>query len=369
MDMQNLIPVDGRPGTFLNLSDNTLNTIDGAGQLIKMDLGPSDVHVDTALATFATGFKQEDLAADTVMPIVTTSKLSDLYYEFNPDNELAGTDGTTVAQSGVIPEVTPQLSTTAFSTVPRALAGFLPMELLGNQDAVLDLQFKTIRMIMQKLLLNRELRVKTALFNASNYSGAHLLDLSGVAATRKWNGGTAATPVRDVQSICEASLAKITNMVMSLDTWNAFTANSDVQKFLAYKPNAPAIPTMDQRAAFAALLNLPMPIVCEARAKTTSGVYPYIWGGSVALIHQQPGVSADGFTTATAKTFRWTGADALVRDAASISGIGSGGGITVRSMFKADRGPYGGMYMVVAHRDAEQFITDKVSGLIKGAFA
>ena len=364
----NLIPVDGRPGTFLNLSDNTLNTLEG-GQLVKMDLGPSEVHVDTALATFATGYKQAGLAADTVMPIVTTSKMSDVYYEFDPDNEFAGADGTIAAANGVIHEVTPKQSTTPFSTTPYALAGFLPLEVLGNQDAILNLQFRTIRTIMAKLMVNREKRVKTVLFNSANYSGAHLVDLSALAATRKWNGGSASTPVRDIQSICEASLAPITHMVMSLDTWNAFTVNADVQKFLAFKSNAPALPTLDQRAAFSALLGLPMPIVCEARSKTTSGVFPYIWGGSVALIHQQPGVPADGMTTATAKTFRWTGADALVRDASSVDGMGSGGGITVRSMFKQDRGPLGGMYMVVTHRDAEQFISGQVSGLIKACFA
>ncbi len=364
----NMIPVDGRPGTFLNLSDNTLVSSEN-GRLVTMDLGPSDVHVDTALATFATGFKQANLAADTVMPIVPVQKMSDVYYEFNADNEMAGADGTIVAQGGAIGEVNPQQSTTAFSTVPYALAGFLPLELLGNQDAILNLQFKTIRTIMAKLQVNREKRVATALFNASNYTSTHIVDLTAVGATRKWNGGSASTPVRDIQSLCEASLAPITHMVMSLDTWNAFTVNPDVQKFLAFKSAAPALPSLDQRTAFSALLGLPMPIVCEARARTTTaGVYPYIWSGSVALVHQQPGVQADGFSTATAKTFRWTGAEALVRDAASVDGIGSSGGITVRSMFKQDRGPLGGMYMVVTHRDAEQFITDKVSGLIKAAF-
>jgi hypothetical protein len=365
----NLIPVDGRPGTYLDLANNVLLTDGGNGQLVKMDLGSGDVHVDTALATFATGFRQADLAADTVMPIVPVQKMSDVYYEFNADNEMAGADGTVVTGGAAMTEVNPQQSTTPFTTTPYALAGFLPLELLGNQDAILNLQFKTIRTIMAKLQLNREKRVAAALFNSANYSSTHIVDLSAVGATRKWNGGSASTPVRDIQSLCEASLARITHMVMSLDTWNAFTVNPDVQKFLAFKSAAPALPSLDQRTAFSALLGLPMPVVCEARARTTTaGVYPYIWSGSVALVHQQPGVPADGYTTATAKTFRWTGGETIARDAASVNGVEAAGGIVVRSMFKQDRGPLGGIYMVVTHRDAEQFITDKVSGLVKGAF-
>lgn len=362
---QHFIPVEGQPGVYIDPNTFTLRD-EGGGRLVQMDLGVADVHVQTALNNFATGFKQAQYVADIVAPIVPVTKQSDKYYEFSPDNELAAPDQTKVAQGANVPEVNPQLSTTAYSCAPYALAGFLPLETLGNQDAILNLQMKTVRMVMQKLLLLRELRVKTMAYTSGSYTSTHIITCN---SSTKWNGGSSSDPVRNIRQIIEASLLPITGMVMSRDTWHAFTENAAVQKYVAFKSAAAPLPQKDSYDQWAALLDMPKPYVCDARAKDSTGAYPYIWYGNVHLFHQDPTSPTDGYSTATSKTFRWIGADAEAQkyDAGGVPGMAPPSGFTVRALFNPYRGPRGGYYIVVAHNDAEQFITDKVSGLIVGA--
>lgn len=348
--------------------NNTFTLRTPEGRLVTMDIGQSDVHIDAALTNYASGYHNADLCADVVMPPVLVNKASDYYFQFDPDDALATVDGTQVAAGANVSEVTPKLSNTRYATLGYALGGFVPVELIQNQDAPLNLEMKTTRVVMDRLMLNREVRVKTVMFNSSNYTGSHLLDLSALP-TRKWNGGSASDPVRDIQSIVEASLMPITDMVMDRKTWNAFITNAAVQKYTAFKVNLPALPNLSQRQMFAALLDLPVPHICEARAKDSTGAYPYVWAGSVVLFRRPPvDVPVDGMDVASAKTFRWTGGQDTTLGAPSLQEMKASGGITVRTFHNPYRGKKGGTQIIVTHDDAEQFITDNVSGLIKAAF-
>lgn len=370
----NWIPVadaSGNPtGAYIDTFNNRLLTDQGGGRLVAMDLGPADVHVQTALTNFALGFKQAGFAGDLAAPIVPVQKQSDRYYIFDPKNEFQAPDQTTVAGGGNVPEINPLLSTTSYATVPYALAGFLPLETIANQDAVLDLSFKTTRMVLQKLMLLREQRVRNQAYKQANYiTPGHLTVLN---ANQKWNGGGSSDPVRNIRAIIEKCLAPVTSMVMSRDTWHAFTENPAVQKYVAFKSGAAPLPQQSQTQAWAALLDMPEPVVCDAREYVGGNTdpYPYIWKGNVYLNHQEPGIPVDGYSSASMKTFRWTGADqeAQKYDANGVPGFGAPSGITIRALFNPYRGPRGGWYIVVSHNDAEQFLTDLVSGLIVGAF-
>ncbi len=371
METSKLIQVANRPGEYIDPETNRLMTDVGGGRLVAMDLGPSDVHVAQALTNFAVGYTQADMLADQVSGIVPVEKQSDKYYIFDPKNELQAVDGTATAGGASVPEVSFLLSSTPYATTGYALAGFLPMETLGNQDSIVNAQMRLVRTIMKKLALNRELRVKTAAFTSGNYVSAG--SLKALGATEKWNGGSAADPVRNIRSIVEAALAPVTNLVMSRATWHAFTECPAVQKYTAFKSNAAPLPASTSAAAdqWAALLDIPKPLISDAKYLSAASTYSYVWGGSVALIHSEPGGQTDGMSTASMKSFRFTGADsdtAKYETATGVPGVTAPSGFSVRVIFNPLRGPRGGMYIVVAHNDADVFLSDLVGGLITGAF-
>lgn len=371
MNMDNkLFPVDGRPGEYFDSSTGVMMRDDGNGRLVAMDLGPSDVHVQQALSNFAIGYANAEFIADLVSPPVLVEHQSDKYYIFDPDNELQAVDATASANGAAVPEINFKSSTTPYAAIGYGLAGFLPMEVVGNQDPVVNALPRLIKTIMAKLALNREVRVKAALFNAANYGATHLKALT---ATQKWNGGSDSDPVGNIRRLSEQMLARATHTVFARETWNAFTENPAVQKYTAFKGSAPPLPgsTPNASDAWAALLDIPKPLICDARVKTSATAYPYVWAGSVALIHSE-GPDADGYSAASMKSFRWTGANAAAAKYeanASMPGAAAPNGWTVRAFYDQKRGRRGGWYVVVAHDDADTFITDKVSGLITGAFA
>lgn len=360
-----IMPGNGFAGGSIDLHNHTINMRQPDGQLVTMDLGTSDVHIDAALANYISGYKPADFCADIGAPPVPVNKASNYYFQFDPDNALATVDGTQVAPGADAPVINPKLSNTRYSTLGYSLACVFPTEVLANQDAPLNLQMAGMRMVMDKLLLNREVRVKNVLFSSTNFTGSHIVDLSGTPAA-KWNGGASSDPVANIQSLMQSSLMPITDMIMDLTTWNAFTTNATVQKYVAFKSAAPPLPGTDQADLFAALLRLPKPHICEVRAKNaTTGAYPYVWSGDVALVRRPPGEVSD-VDIATAKTFRWNGAEGQLPDQNRIVSA-SGGGFTVRSFFNPYKGGRGVTVIIVTHNDAEQLITGLVGGYIKGA--
>jgi len=360
---------DGEAFDFYN---NTVTMRDGQGQLVRMDLGTPDVHIDHALANYLSGYSNGELIADVVAPPVVVGNQSNFFFQFDPDNALATVDNTAVASNGDYPTITPALSSQRYNAQGYALGSLLPLELLGNQDAPLNIARTATKMVMDRLMLNREVRVKNLVFNSGAYATANLLALT---AGQKWNGGASSDPVRNIRQIIEASLMPPTHMAMSRSTWHAFTENPAVQKYTAFKSGAAPLPQKNQYESWAALLDMPIPVVAEARAKdpTQTRSYPYVWNGSVVLFRMLPGnAQVTDADVTTAKTFRWNGAGGPNLPT-ELSGAIQGG-ITVRSFFNPYKGRRGTQTVVVTHDDAEVMTGGTsatsvlVGGLITGAF-
>lgn len=343
-----------------DLAQNTFHAVGRDGQTHTMSLGQGDVHIERALANYASGFRNEKGVADVAMPPVMVANASDRYWEWDKDDAFQAVDGTVTSPGANVREVSARLSNNRFQTKQYALGAFIPTEVTANADAPLQIVLQDMRRVMDALMINREIRVADIMLNASNYSGNRLIN---VAAGAKWNGGATSDPVANIHQIMEAMLMSPSGMIMDLTTWNWFTRNPAVQKFTTFKVAAPPIPGADQRDMFASLLNIPKPYVCQMRRKNmaVADSYPYIWANDVVLFHrpESGGLPLDGRDVATAYTFRWTGG--------SVEGVTVEGGWMIRSFFNPYRGARGGTQIIVTHNDAEQFISGYVGGLIKGA--
>jgi hypothetical protein len=339
------------------------------GQLVTMDLGTGDVHIDAALSTYISGFRNAEFGADRVSPIVVVNKASDFYFQWSPDNELSVANQIEVAPGADPTEINPLLATQQYITKGYALASVIPMEVIANQDAPLNIEMAAAKMLMGKLLLSREVRTMQAAFTQANYSSAAGL-VTVLGPTQKWNNGSASNPVRDIKNLMELSLMVPTDMALSLDTWNQFCENPGVQKYLFAKPFASALPEKNRYDEWAGLLEIPRPNVIAVKSKNKAGAYPYVWTGNVTLIRRPPGDAVSMFDASTFKTFRWNGAGGP-----TLPGEMGGtvqGGFTVRSFYNPLRGKRGVRTVIVAHDDFEAVTgglgnVSLVGGLIVGA--
>lgn len=361
--MENMISlrdVDTGAEQKVDLYNNTVTLRNESGHLVKMDLGQSDVHIDSALANYASGYKLAEGCADVAMPVVPVAAASDKYWEWDKDDAMQEVQASQASPGGAVKEVSPRLSSSSFSTIQYALGAFIPTEIEANADAPLRPAMMHIRRIMNALMLGRERRVATTMQTAGSYASGFK---ATIAAGAKWNGGASSNPVQDLYTRIEAAVMPITDIIMSELVWHDFVQNANVQKYTTYKDATPGIPraTSDQATTYAALLGLPPIHVCAMKYKSAASTYSYVWGNDVVLLHRPAGAGLplDGQDISSGYTFRWSGGN--VGDAAV------DGGFIVRSFFNPYRGPRGGRQIIVTHNDAEKFITDSVSGLIISA--
>jgi hypothetical protein len=328
------------------------------------------VHFDAPLAAFATGYAldQSLLIADKAMPPVVVEKASDYYYEHDVDDLFEVPEQTVVAPGANVPEISPRQSKTQFVTVPRAMATFLPTEVEGNGDAALILAQRYMQLPMTKLLIQREVRVATALRAAGAYAAANKITL---AAGEKWNGGATSDPIKNLQQLCDESLMPITGIYMSQRTYSAFVQNPAVQKYFAFKDMGKPKPKVENANELSALLELPPFIVGRQKYKNpATGLREFIWGNDVVLLHHPSQLPAVGLPV-SACTFRFAGglqSGLNGQMSRALQQLTFANGWGVRAFYDVGRGPQGGRKVIVFHQDAEQVIDTKVAGLIVGAW-
>jgi len=346
----------------IDLTRGVVQLRNQGGQLIEMDLGQADVHVDRTLASYAAGFRLQDGVADIASPVVTVPNASDKYWTWDKDDTFQLVQDMATSAGGAVKEISMRLSNTAFQTKQFALQAFVPTEVQANADAPINPTLAAMRRIMNAMMLAREARVATLLRTTANHA-----NVTTLTSTTKWNGGSGSNPIQDLFSIIEASLQPVTDIIMSEQAAHDFAQNAAVQKFIANKQAVPGLPRLPSDGSgngnmsqFSAILGLPPIHIAAMKMKTASTTYSYVWGGDVILLHKPPNsVPVDGQDIAASYTFRWSGGD--VGDAASK------GGFIVRSFFNPYRGPRGGQQVIVTVNDAEVMTATTVSGIVVGA--
>jgi len=364
LDRNNQSPLySGGAPQQIDLLKNTITLKDKGGQLVTMDLGQADVHVDRTLASYAAGYKLQEGVADVASPPIMVPNASDKYWTWDKDDTFQLVQDISSSAGGAVKEISMRLSNTNFLTKQYALQAFVPTEVQANADTPLNPSLAAMRRIMNAMMLAREARVANLLRTQASHANVTVL-----TGTTKWNGGAGSNPVQDIFTLVEASLQPITDIIMSERVAHDFVQNAAVQKYLAYKQSVPGLAHVPSdgsgsggMGAFSAMLGIPQIHIAAMKYKATASTYPYVWGDDVLLIHRLQGVPSDGQDIAASYTFRWSGGqvgDATVQ-----------GGFIVRSFFNPYRGPRGGQQIIVTMNDAEVMTSSAVSGLIVGAHA
>lgn len=335
---------------------------DADGKLVKMDLSPANVHVESIMRNFAQKYSNGEMAADKAFPVLTVAKASDKYWTLDPINAFGSVDGSGNVAGGGVEEISLELSNNTYTSVPYALGAFIPSEVQANADVPLNVQIETLEAVLNRAMVRRELRCKAKLFTTASWGASNYIDLTGVPNS-KWNGGSASDPVGVLKTGARACLEMPTHMLMSRETWDYFVTNAAVQKYPAFKSSIDPIPMTASAEQWCALLDLPKPIIVNSKYRASSSSFPYIWQNDVVLLRMTGNVGT--YSHDTCKTFRWLAAGQEAGNQALAGTYDNG--IFVRSFFNPYRGTYGGQQIIVGFNDAE-VITSPLNGYyIKGA--
>jgi len=338
-----------------------LSSADESTRAQALDIGTADVHIPSALPNFISGYKNEGPVADIFSPPLIVAKNTDKYYQYDKADAyqraipMLGAGGTQTM------EVVPRFASTQYTTVQRAIGGFVTTEVEANQDSALRLKQGTLRRMVNSALMEREIRVASMARTSGNWNSATTL-----ASGYQWNGGANSDPVKDFNTAQEASYGKISGAIIPEHIWNAMRRNPAVRSYYTYSGSAPGMVSEEQLVS---LLQLPTIYVARMKYIDSTGALKYIWGNDAVLFRSPEQIPPmDQEDVATSYTFRWSMGGLNVPDVSSNGVNGLGNGFIVRQFYNQYRGPLGGSQMVLTHADAEKMTSAFIGNLLINAY-
>jgi len=205
-----------------------------------------DLHVDKLLSEMAIGYRPEGFIADMVMPQVPVGKQSDMYAVFiRADRLRTANDARAPGAEARI--VTEDVGSGTFYCSNYALKANVPIEDRANADPIYqNLQSEgKVQLVMDKLMLNYEVRVAGLVTNTSNVG-------SSAAVSSGWSG-SGADPLADINTAIDnvhyANGVRPNKVVMGVEAWKSFRRNSTVRNLIFGTNNGGGYPNTSQVAA------------------------------------------------------------------------------------------------------------------------
>lgn len=204
--------------------------------------GHGDLHVDKLLSQMALDYKPEGFIADRIMPIVTVDKQSDYYSEFSRADKLR-IDDTKRAPDTEARRIEIGVGSGTFFCTNYALQAPITLEDSKNADPIfLDriINGRT-ELIMDKLLLDWELRVATMVTNTSNVG-------SSAGVSSGWGG--AGAPLDDINTAIDnvrfSNGVRPNHIVFGLEAWLSFRRDSTIRNLIFGTNNGGGYPSTGQ---------------------------------------------------------------------------------------------------------------------------
>jgi hypothetical protein len=311
-----------------------------------MSLSPSAVHIDRALTNLAIMYKNRELIADTVLPVVSVKNRSDKIFAFPVTTMQELADSSLASTRGMPKEISYSLtSSDNYSVTDYALMDFVSADEIANADAPLQPKQIATELVTNFLNIGREYRVANVVFNSANY-GSNTAALSG---TDRWDTDTS-DPVQKIEDAIESCFVRPTHLVLGAQVYIKLRNHPKMLQYILSRASTTAgnVPLRVNEALIAEAFGLEGCVVGRAKynsaaegAAVSSG---YLWGKSAALIRVEPNPNPRN-TQTFGYTFRF-------------------GTMETREIPDLIRGVRGGSFIKVSHSDAEKVLGGANAGFL-----
>jgi len=274
--------------------------------------GSGNVHVDQILTQISVAWPNNGLVGDALLPSVAVKKQSDKYYIFGREGWLPEDDNR--APGTVANEIIGYtLSTDTYYAREHSLQIPVTDEERENVDSPLAPDRDATELVTSKIMLGREVAIKTLVTTTANYASGLSTTLSGTA---QWNSANYATsdPISDMRTGKVAVHAKIfsepNTLIVPYQVMAALEDHPDFLERIKYSERAIFSPEL-----LGAVLGFSKVIVpgvgynsANPGATATLG---YLWGKDVVMawVPPRPGLKIPAFgyefTWGTQYVDRW----------------------------------------------------------------
>lgn len=283
--------------------------------------------VTPELTAVAVGYKNNAMIADQVLPRVPVSAQAFKYMQY-PKGEFFTVPETRVGRKGTPNQVEFTGDETDSSTVDHALDDEVPNADIENaraQPGMPDPLMRATMGLTELIVLAREVRAASLVFNAANYNTGFKETLSG---TDQWSDFTNSDPQGDIMAALDAMIMRANIAVFGRATWTKLSQHPKLCKAVFGNGTEAGIIS---RRQFAELFELEDVYVGEGWVNTAkkgqAANLSRVWGKHAALLHRN--MNADtNFGITFGFTAQWGG---RVAGSEYDGKIGMRGGQRVRS--------------------------------------
>lgn len=189
-----------------------------------------DLHVDALMSEIAMNYRPAGMIADMIAPIVNVGKETDIYPVFSRAEAFALEDDLRT-RGQPAKRITRSVSSASYLAKNYALSHPVYIEDRANMDAALQFELETgaSRYLVDKLTLNWDRRVLSAVGSASNVA-------TGFLCGSSWVGATAGDPISMIWKAMEQQQSltaqKPNSLLFGWRAWNYFRRNANARNYV-----------------------------------------------------------------------------------------------------------------------------------------
>jgi hypothetical protein len=264
-----------------------------------------ELHIDVPLSNVVVGRRPEGFIADRLLPITPVDKQSDIYYKFRYREWFRHEVNITHRAPGTEPkQVAMTVTSDTYYAKNFALAAGWPVEDVVNADAVLQWAESNALFLMDRLMMDYEMRIATLAVNTSNVRTVATISSA-------WSDPVNSRPLDDLftwkENFRRATGKRPNTLILPEQVMTFLNRNDQIRDILF--GDRGGLATAEQIAAIVGVRQVLVPesLVNTATEMATtlgSGTLSDVWGPHIyfASIDTLQGMMTDTWLNA----FRWT---------------------------------------------------------------
>ncbi len=324
-----------------------------AGSLVTLAAEPTDTFDPTEMAPFLMGYRNENLRADAMSPVIPVDKEVGKYRVFDRADAFQRVD-VRMGHEDEVRQINFRSSLVDYRLQWKGIGAFVNDITEAQEGPNIRTRQSAAKRCMKVIAIDRELEVTTLLSTSANWNASYVITLNG---STKWNAGASKDVLGNLHTALEQSDQDITGFHLNRKVANLMLKDSSIRdqmrQFLGDATVNTAIQQVnDPRMTRVDFIvpGLPPFHVHTAKVRDDSAdTLGFILPDDVIGVCQPPGTPTDGEDIATSYTLRLRS-----------------GGIVSREYRVDGRGPKGGTMLVVSVCDQPVFTGTTVGALIKG---
>lgn len=250
--------------------------------------------VDPIYSSISLTYKNDSYIADQVLPRVKVGRSAFKYRKYDKGQYLTLVD-TLVGRKGVPNQIELGYTESESSVISRALDQVVPLEDITDAPEGYDPQKKAVEFLTEMILLDRECRVASLVFNEGSYAAGCKTTLTGTA---QFSDTANSHPISVIKTALDTCWMRPNLMVLGREVFSALSTHPSIVQALYPNSGGNGIVSPQQLAN---LFDVERVLIGNTWVNSAKrGATPVLqraWGKHIALLYINPSATTNDMPT------------------------------------------------------------------------